>query len=69
MVIRWLFCYVCHKREVVRHCSSSRDFTLIDKHTGTIDDWRAAVDAVHARGMYILFDMTGKRLRYIVLPC
>lgn len=34
------------------------DLTLLDFHFGDIEEWRAAVDAIHARGMYILLDNT-----------
>ncbi|KAG9828273.1 hypothetical protein KCU68_g14207, partial [Aureobasidium melanogenum] len=34
------------------------DFTLLDHHFGKIADWRAAVDEIHRRGMYIILDNT-----------
>lgn len=34
------------------------DFTLFDKHHGTIDDWRDLVNAIHDRDMYIILDNT-----------
>ncbi|KAG8728436.1 Cell wall alpha-1,3-glucan synthase ags1, partial [Ceratobasidium sp. 428] len=34
------------------------DFSVLDPHWGNIDDWRALVDAIHARGMYIMLDFT-----------
>jgi len=34
------------------------DFSLVDPHWGTIDDWRVLVDAIHAKGMYIMMDFT-----------
>ncbi|KAK9425223.1 hypothetical protein SUNI508_13206 [Seiridium unicorne] len=37
---------------------SPLDFTLLDGHHGTIDDWRALIDAIHDRDMYILLDNT-----------
>lgn len=37
---------------------SALDFTLLDPHWGTIADWRAVIDAVHARGMYYMVDFT-----------
>lgn len=37
----------------------TRDFTLIDKHTGTLEEWRTAVEEIHKRGMYLMLDMTG----------
>lgn len=37
---------------------SPLDLTVIDQHFGTIDIWRAAIDEIHRRGMYILMDNT-----------
>ncbi|KAF8334274.1 modular protein with glycoside hydrolase family 13 and glycosyltransferase family 5 domains [Cantharellus anzutake] len=37
---------------------SPLDFSLMDPHWGTISDWVAAIDAIHARGMYIMLDFT-----------
>ncbi|KAG9187849.1 alpha-1,3-glucan synthase [Alternaria panax] len=37
---------------------SPLDFTLLDKHFGDIVAWRAAVDAIHERGMYVILDHT-----------
>ncbi|KAJ7111552.1 modular protein with glycoside hydrolase family 13 and glycosyltransferase family 5 domains [Mycena crocata] len=37
---------------------SPLDFTVLDPHWGTIDDWRAAIDQIHARGMYLMADFT-----------
>ncbi|KAG8878121.1 Cell wall alpha-1,3-glucan synthase ags1 [Tulasnella sp. 331] len=34
------------------------DFSLVDPHWGTLDDWRAFIDEVHARGMYLILDFT-----------
>lgn len=34
------------------------DFTLLDHHAGDIEDWRAFMTAVHARGMYVVMDNT-----------
>lgn len=34
------------------------DFTILDHHFGTIDDWRTAIDEIHNRGMYIILDNT-----------
>ncbi|KIJ57158.1 glycosyltransferase family 5 protein [Sphaerobolus stellatus SS14] len=34
------------------------DFSLLDPHWGTIEDWRNAIDAIHARGMYLMMDFT-----------
>ncbi|KAG2368619.1 glycoside hydrolase family 13/glycosyltransferase family 5 protein [Suillus spraguei] len=37
---------------------SPLDFSVLDPHWGTIDDWVNFVDTVHARGMYIMLDFT-----------
>lgn len=37
---------------------SPLDFTVLDPHWGTIDDWRNAIDQIHARGMYLMADFT-----------
>jgi alpha-1,3-glucan synthase len=37
---------------------SPLDLTLLDKHYGDIAVWRAAVDAIHERGMYVILDHT-----------
>lgn len=34
------------------------DFSLLDRHFGDIDDWRAAVTEIHKRGMYVILDNT-----------
>ncbi|KAI5123355.1 hypothetical protein M0805_001776 [Coniferiporia weirii] len=34
------------------------DFTTLDPHWGTIDDWVTFIDEVHSRGMYIMLDFT-----------
>ncbi|KAL4807069.1 hypothetical protein BDV18DRAFT_136820 [Aspergillus unguis] len=34
------------------------DTTLLDQHFGNIQMWRDAIDEIHKRGMYILFDNT-----------
>jgi len=30
------------------------DFTVLDHHFGTIEQWRNVIDEIHARGMYIV---------------
>lgn len=35
------------------------DLTILDHHSGTIKEWRALIDEVHSRGMYIMLDLTG----------
>ncbi|KAI1850190.1 hypothetical protein JX265_013469 [Neoarthrinium moseri] len=37
---------------------SPLDFTLLDHHHGVIDEWRELINAIHERGMYVLFDNT-----------
>ncbi|KAG8934063.1 Cell wall alpha-1,3-glucan synthase ags1 [Tulasnella sp. 418] len=37
---------------------SAIDFSLLDPHWGTVDDWRHCIDAIHARGMYLIVDFT-----------
>ncbi|KAI9821263.1 MAG: Cell wall alpha-1,3-glucan synthase ags1 [Pycnora praestabilis] len=37
---------------------SPLDFTLLDRHLGNIDLWRSAIDEIHSRGMYVVFDNT-----------
>ena len=32
--------------------------TLLDQHFGRIEEWRAAIEEVHKRGMYIVLDNT-----------
>ena len=34
------------------------DFSVLDPHWGTIDDWRETIDEIHARGMYLMLDFT-----------
>jgi len=37
---------------------SCLDQTILDPHLGDIEDWRNLVDKLHARGMYLVLDMT-----------
>jgi alpha-1,3-glucan synthase len=37
---------------------SPLDLTLLDAHHGMIEDWRAAISEIHARGMYVILDNT-----------
>ncbi|KAF2462832.1 uncharacterized protein BDR25DRAFT_298919 [Lindgomyces ingoldianus] len=37
---------------------SPLDLTLLDKHFGDITAWRAAVNEIHKRGMYVILDNT-----------
>ncbi|KIY43381.1 glycoside hydrolase family 13 and glycosyltransferase family 5 protein [Fistulina hepatica ATCC 64428] len=37
---------------------SPLDFSVLDPHWGTLDDWRHVIDEIHARGMYFMADFT-----------
>jgi alpha-1,3-glucan synthase len=37
---------------------SALDFSLVDPHWGVVSDWQNVIDAIHARGMYIMLDFT-----------
>ncbi|WVW86411.1 hypothetical protein I302_108457 [Kwoniella bestiolae CBS 10118] len=37
---------------------SAIDFSLLDPHYGTLDDWVKLIDEMHRRGMYIILDFT-----------
>lgn len=37
---------------------SAIDFTLLDPHFGTLQDWVDLIDEMHRRGMYIIMDFT-----------
>ncbi len=37
---------------------SAIDFTLLDPHYGTIQEWIEFFDEMHRRGMYIIMDFT-----------
>ncbi|KAK3676019.1 hypothetical protein LTR78_004211 [Recurvomyces mirabilis] len=37
---------------------SPYDHTILDHHVGTIQQYREAIAAIHARGMYVIFDNT-----------
>ncbi|ODN77465.1 hypothetical protein L202_04642 [Cryptococcus amylolentus CBS 6039] len=37
---------------------SAIDFTLLDPHYGTLQDWVDLIDRIHAKGMYIILDFT-----------
>jgi alpha-1,3-glucan synthase len=32
--------------------------SVLDPHWGTINDWVETIDAIHARGMYFMADLT-----------
>ncbi|KAK4466054.1 family 5 putative glycoside hydrolase family 13/Glycosyltransferase [Cladorrhinum samala] len=37
---------------------SPLDLTLLDQHFGTIATWRRAIEEIHSRGMYVIFENT-----------
>ncbi|WBW72795.1 prospore membrane alpha-1,3-glucan synthase Mok12 [Schizosaccharomyces osmophilus] len=37
---------------------SPLDFTLLDKHTGTLQEWHDSIMKLHERGFYIVLDLT-----------
>lgn len=37
---------------------SAIDFTLLDPHFGTLEEWNTFMDAIHKRGMMVIFDLT-----------
>ncbi|KAI7955973.1 hypothetical protein MJO29_007372 [Puccinia striiformis f. sp. tritici] len=37
---------------------SALDFTLLDPHFGTLSEWRAAIDKIHSKGMFVMLDTT-----------
>ena len=37
---------------------SPLDFSVLDPHWGTWDDWVTTIDEIHARGMYFMADLT-----------
>ncbi|OCK84430.1 glycosyltransferase family 5 protein [Lepidopterella palustris CBS 459.81] len=37
---------------------SPTDFSLLDPHFGTIENWRTVIDEIHKRGMYVVLDNT-----------
>jgi alpha-1,3-glucan synthase len=37
---------------------SPLDFSVVDPHWGTLDDWRNTIDKIHAHNMYIMVDFT-----------
>ncbi|EPY52099.1 alpha-1,4-glucan synthase Ags1 [Schizosaccharomyces cryophilus OY26] len=45
---------------------SPLDYTILDHHTGTIDQWRSAINAIHSRGMYLILDLTVATLADLV---
>ena len=64
-----LFSSTCHGKQTVSVQEHDRrsaltpgysalDFTLLDPHFGTVQDWIDLIDKMHARGMYIIMDFT-----------
>lgn len=53
-----LTCLVVHGVNYSTLGYSPLDFSVLDPHWGTIQDWRDTIDAVHARGMYFMADFT-----------
>jgi alpha-1,3-glucan synthase len=49
--------YCCLPTNVLTF-SKPLDLTLLDHHFGDINEWRAAVDEIHKRGMYLVLDHT-----------
>ena len=45
---------------------SPLDYTILDHHQGTIDEWRMVIDEMHRRKMYIMLDMTVATLADLV---
>jgi alpha-1,3-glucan synthase len=37
---------------------SPLDFSVLDPHWGTLQDWQNTIDEIHARGMYFMADFT-----------
>ncbi|KAJ5999260.1 hypothetical protein N7451_007070 [Penicillium sp. IBT 35674x] len=37
---------------------SPLDYSLLDRHYGTIQQWRSTIDEIHRRGMYVMTDST-----------
>jgi glycosidase len=37
---------------------SPLDFTVLDPHYGTLQEWQSAIDQIHAHGMYFMADFT-----------
>lgn len=40
------------------HSYNALDFTILDPHLGSVAEWRAAIQAAHDRGIYVLLDLT-----------
>ncbi|KAG1848395.1 hypothetical protein C8R48DRAFT_764732 [Suillus tomentosus] len=53
-----LFAQDCSFRATSTTSKVILDFSVLDHHWGTIDDWVNFVDTVHACGMYIMLDFT-----------
>ena len=44
------------------HGYNQIDYTLLDRCFGSLDDFRALVEAAHARGMYVIVDIVVNHL-------
>lgn len=42
------------------------DFTLLDRHQGDIEEWRAMITEIHRRGMYVIIDNTMATLVFLI---
>jgi alpha-1,3-glucan synthase len=40
------------------HQYNPLDFTLLDPHLGTLNEWRQMISEIHDRGMYVMIDLT-----------
>ncbi|CED84111.1 alpha--glucan synthase [Phaffia rhodozyma] len=47
---------------------SALDFTLIDPHWGTVQDWANAINKIHSRGMYFIVDFTIGTMGNLIAP-
>lgn len=45
---------------------SPLDYSTLDPHGGTVQEWRTVIDAMHQLGIYIMFDLTVATLADLV---
>lgn len=45
---------------------SPLDYTLMDPHWGTVQDWADAIQKMHDRGMYLVVDYTVSTLGNLI---
>ncbi|EPY53741.1 alpha-1,3-glucan synthase Mok13 [Schizosaccharomyces cryophilus OY26] len=45
---------------------SPLDFTILDHHSGTIEQWRDTIEEIHRRGLYLVLDLTVATLSDLV---